>query len=77
MYFYFRAYRTDNGGQIVKEFLINNGIDLSCFNYKSKDISGDYTRRCKRKTKGTSIPLPCDPTKVKEELGDLGELIVC
>ena len=75
-----------NGGQVVKEFLINNGIDLSCFNYKSKDISGDHTRRCKRKIKGTTISLPCDPTnvKVKKELKrlvhdgnySLGELIV-
>ena len=75
-----------NGGQVVKEFLIENGIDLSSFNYKSKDRNNENTRRCKRKIKGTSISLPCDPTnvKVKKELKrmvhegnySLGELIV-
>ena len=38
-----------NGGQVVKEFLIENGIDLSSFNYKSKDRNNENTRRCKRK----------------------------
>ena len=75
-----------NGGQVVKEFLIENGIDSSSFNYKSKDRNNENTRRCKRKIKGTSISLPCDPTnvKVKKELKrmvhegnySLGELIV-
>ena len=53
-----------NGGQVVKEFLIENGVDISQFDYTSR------TRRFKRKIQVTDIAMPCDPTNksVKNEL---------
>ena len=75
-----------NGGQVVKEFLIDNGVDISQSDYKSKEQSDTRTRRFKRKIQGTEIAMPCDPTnkRVKNELKrlvdegkySLGELIV-
>ena len=75
-----------NSGQVVKEFLIDNGVDISQFDYKSKEQSDTRTRRFKRKIQGTDVAMPCDPTnkRVKNELKrlvderkySLGELIV-
>ena len=75
-----------NGGQVVKEFLIESGVDISQFDYKSKEQSETRTRRHKRKIQGTDIAIPCDPTNknVKDALKrlvdegkyTLGELIV-
>ena len=75
-----------NAGQIVKEFLRENGADISNLQYKRKGNEDNCTRRKRRKIKGTSISIPCDPTNknVKNELKKmlnagkytLGEVVV-
>ena len=73
-----------NGGQIVKLFLEENGINFDSFNFKSK--SDVHFRRKKRKIAGINISIPTDitNTEVKTNLTKLinygtytiGDLIV-
>ena len=73
-----------NGGQIVKMFLEENGINFDSFNFKNK--SDVHFRRKKRKIAGINISIPTDitNTEVKTNLTKLindgtytiGDLIV-
>ena len=74
-----------NGGQIVKMFLQENGMNFDSLNYKNKS-SAVHSRRKKRKTDGINVSIPTDVTntQVKEYLAKLinegaytiGDLIV-
>ena len=57
-----------NGGQIVKDTLVNNGIDLERFEYLGKSTELRIRRKKIRLTEG--ITMPCEPTnkQVIEEL---------
>jgi len=76
-----------NGGQIVKEYLVSQGADLSRFKMcVKKDEKSDVIRRRKRKGRGGEISVPTEITrkKLKEKLTEkletgeytVGELIV-
>ena len=58
-----------NGGQIVKMFLQENGINFDSLNYKNK-IAAVHFRRKKRKIAGINVSIPTDVTntQVKEYL---------
>jgi len=74
-----------NGGQIVKEWLISQGVDLSRFKTIRND-NGKVIRRRKRKGTGGEISLPTEITrdtlkqKLKEKIESgeytVGEMIV-
>ena len=74
-----------NGGQIVKIFLQENGINFDSLNYKNKSVAVHF-RRKKRKFDGINVSIPTDVanTEVKEYLAKLinegaytiGDLIV-
>ena len=51
-----------NGGQIVKCFLEENGINTENFDYHSKSITNTRLRRGKRKIDGTTVSIPADIT---------------
>jgi hypothetical protein len=76
-----------NGGQIVKEYLTSEGVDLSRFKMCiQKDDKSGVIRRRKRKGKGGEISVPTEITrkKLKQKLREkiesgeytVGELIV-
>lgn len=76
-----------NGGQIVKEYLTSEGVDLSRFKMcMQKDDKSGVIRRRKRKGKGGEISVPTEITrkKLKQKLREkiesgeytVGELIV-
>jgi len=75
-----------NGGQIVKEWLISEGVDLSRFKTNRNNDSEPVIRRRKRKGPGGEISIPTEITremlkqKLKEriESGEytVGEMIV-
>ena len=58
-------------GQIVKEMMINNGVDLSRFSIKRSDAI-NY-RKVKRNIEGTDISMPCGITvkRLKQDFQDL------
>ena len=71
-----------NGGQFVKMFLQENGINFDSLNYKNKSAAV-HSRRKKRKIDGINVSIPTDVTntEVKEYLAKLinytiGDLIV-
>ena len=74
-----------NGGQIVKMFLQENGINFDSLNYKNKSAAVHF-RRKERKIDGINVSIPTDVanTEVKEYLAKLinegaytiGDLIV-
>ena len=53
-----------NGGQIIKEYLKSEGVDVNRFKRKSSDGSrtAPRVRRKKRKTTGGEEPVPTEPT---------------
>ena len=75
-----------NGGQIVKCFLEDNGININKFDYHSKGTTDTRLRRGKRKIDGTTVSVPADITNeqlkeflikdISSGLYTVGELIV-
>ena len=73
-----------NGGQMVKDYLISEGIDVSKF--QTKDRTKEVLRRRKRKALGGEISIPTEvhPVVLKKQLLDklqsgeytIGEMIV-
>ena len=58
------AYGKDNKNQVVKQFLVNNGINIDRFNYHKKmDYDQFHIRRKKLKLKNTggNVSVPTDP----------------
>jgi hypothetical protein len=49
-----------NGGQIVKEWLISDGVDVSHFATKRKNDGNPVVRRKKRKGQGGEISVPVE-----------------
>ena len=74
-----------NGGQIVKQYLEDNAIELGNFNYRGKN-DGVKCRRKKRKIGGTEVSIPSDITnaevqkqlinKINEGVYSIGKRIV-
>ena len=58
-----------NGGQIVKEFLMQNDVDVERFTVEHKAEAG-VVRRRKRRMAGGELSVPCQvpPSKVKNKL---------
>ncbi|XP_048588889.1 uncharacterized protein LOC125572428 [Nematostella vectensis] len=52
-----------NGGQIVKEWLVRNGVDVDRFSTKRKNPMDPVIRRRKRRGHGGEISIPCEPDK--------------
>ncbi|XP_048583669.1 uncharacterized protein LOC125563042 [Nematostella vectensis] len=52
-----------NGGQIVKEWLVRNGVDVDRFSTKRKNPMDPVIRRRKRRGQGGEISIPCEPDK--------------
>lgn len=75
-----------NGGQIVKEYLMSEGVELSRFKLYRKDDKCEVIRRRKRKGKGGEISIPTEIStkKLKQKLKEniesgkytVGEFIV-
>ena len=55
-----------NGGQIVKEYFISRGVDISSFKSPCQRRNGkQIVRRRKRRSAGGEVSMPTDPTPEK------------